>query len=61
MVLGYVELIRFDIKSMIFKRNIDKVDFIKIKKCERFKDGKKVRISYRLGDIVCKLFIFSSV
>lgn len=32
------ELIRYNTKSMIHKRNIDKVDFIKIKKCEHFKD-----------------------
>lgn len=61
MALGYAEPIRSDTKSMILKRNIDKVDFIKIKKRERFKDGKKVRTSHRLGDTVCKLLISSSV
>lgn len=31
MALGYTELIRYDTKSMIHKRNTDKVDFSKIK------------------------------
>lgn len=41
MALGYAEPIRSDTKSMIHKRTIDKVDFIKIKNLSASKMGRK--------------------
>lgn len=39
--MGYTEPIRYDTKSMAHKRNIDKVDFIKIKNMSASKTGRK--------------------